>query len=146
MNCPSCGSTKMKTLPVVYGTGTTSRRYTSFSRRSVRSGSGTRQTKLAAAASPPGAPSLLLNLAAMFVVFLIANFGVGKIAPFAVSSLHGQALQVWSRVNPFLSLALAGILFVIGLLLYSSKRKKHAARMADWENTWMCLQCGGLWK
>ena len=78
------------------------------------------------------------------VVAVVAD--LQEIAPFAVSSLHGQALQIWSRINPFLSLALAGILFVIGLLLYSSKRKKHAVRMADWENTWMCLQCGGLWK
>jgi len=31
MNCPGCGSAKMKTLPVVYGSGTTTRRYTSFS-------------------------------------------------------------------------------------------------------------------
>jgi hypothetical protein len=136
----------MKTLPVVYGTGTSSRRYTSFSRHSVRSGSGTRQTKLAAAASPPRAPSLLLNLALVFIVFLIINAAVRKITPFAVSSLHGQALQIWSLINPFLSLALAGVLLVVGLLIYSSKRKTHAVRMTDWENTWMCLQCGGHWK
>src|SRR6266404_1167988 len=79
MNCPSCGSNKMKTLPVIYGSGTTDRSSISFSRRSVRTGSGRRQTKLAASASPPRGPSLILSLVGLFIVFLLAKWANGKV-------------------------------------------------------------------
>lgn len=146
MNCPSCGSNKMKTLPVVYGTGTTDRSSISFSKRSVRTGSGRRQTKLAASASPPRGPSLVLNLLGMFIVYLLAKWGIGRLALLVVPSLRGQAIELWVRFNSLLPIVIAGLILLVGLLLYSAKRKKHAVRMNDWQDTWMCLQCGNLWK
>ena len=146
MNCPSCGSNKMKTLPVVYGSGTTDRSSISFSKRSVRTGSGRRQTKIAASASPPRGPSLILSLLGMLIVFLLAKWAIGKVAPLGVSSLHGQAMEMWLRFNSLLPIVVAGLILIFGLLFYSAKRKKHAVRMNEWQNTWMCLQCGGMWK
>lgn len=146
MNCPSCGSNKMKTLPVIYGSGTTDRSSISFSKRSVRTGSGRRQTKLAASASPPRGPSLILSSLGMFIVFLLANWAIGRFAPLSIPSLHGKAMETWMRFNSLLPIVVAGLILIVGLLLYSAKRKKHAVRMNDWQNTWMCLQCGNLWK
>src|SRR5882672_54328 len=105
-----------------------------------------RQTKLAASASPPRKPSLILSLVGMLIVFLLARWAIGKVEPLAVSSFHGQAMEIWLRFNSAVPIAVGALILLFGLLMYSAKRKKHSVRMNDWANTWMCLQCGGMWK
>jgi hypothetical protein len=147
MNCQRCRSNKMKTLLVIYGSGTTDRSSISLSAKGrVRTGSGRRQTKPAASASPPRGPSLILSLVGMLILFLFAKWAIGKVEPFAVSSFHSQAMELWLRFNSLVPIAVGALILIFGLLLYSAKRKKHAVRMNDWANTRMCLQFGGMWK
>jgi hypothetical protein len=79
------------------------------------------------------------------IAFVLVAWLLGKTEPMIVGLLHGTALSLWPQLKPFIALAVAMVVLVISLGRYSSKRKRHVVAMGQWENTWMCLQCGGMW-
>lgn len=146
VHCPRCGSTKMKTLPVIYGGGTTDRSSISVtSKGRVRTGTGRRQTQLAASAAPPRGPSLIFRLLGMLVIFLLTTWLIGKVGPVVIPWFHDQGRGLWLRFGFLVPIVVAVLILFIGLLRYSANRHQYVRRLGEWENTWMCLQCGGTW-
>lgn len=149
--CPHCDSTNTKTLPMIYGAGSSTSKRSSFwltskGRIGTSSGRGSRQTKLAEAAAPPRSPSLLLGCLGMFLVFILFIFAIGMFGGAIERSLpKGQPLETWLKLKPLIPLSVGVLILVVGLIRYAAKKKRHAPLLTQWQNTWACLKCGATW-
>jgi len=145
--CPSCNSSSTKTLPMIYGSGSsTSSSIWVTSRGRVGTRGGSRQTRLAAAAAPPRAPSLVLGFHGMLAVsavvwILLANL----IAPIAHAIPNTKQASLFQTVAPPLMLGVIVIIFLGWVLRHRAKKKRYLPRFAAWEQTWMCQKCGTTW-
>jgi ABC-type xylose transport system permease subunit len=145
--CPSCNSTSTKTLPMIYGSGSsTSSSIWVTSRGRVGTRGGSRQTRLAASAAPPRAPSIILGFLGMLTVsgivwIVLANL----IAPVAKLIPNAKQGSLFQTMSPLLLLAVVVVIFFIWVLRHRAKKKRYLPRLAAWEQTWMCQKCGTTW-
>jgi hypothetical protein len=145
--CPHCSSTSTKTLPMIYGAGSsTSSSIWVTSRGRLGSRSGSRQTRLASAASPPRAPSAVLGFIGMMLVVVIVWIILANlIAPIARLIPDPNLATLFQKFSPLLMLALPAIIFLGWVLRHRAKKRRYLPRMAAWEQTWMCQKCGATW-
>jgi len=140
-----------KTLPMIYGAGSSTSKSSSFwitskGRIGAGSGRGSRQSHLAKAAAPPRPPSFLLGCIGMFLVFILFILAIGMAGGAVERSLpKGPPLETWLRLKPFIPISLGALILIVGLIRYWAKRKRHAPRLAEWQRTWACLKCGTTW-
>jgi ABC-type xylose transport system permease subunit len=145
--CPHCNSTSTKTLPMIYGSGSsTSSSMWVTSRGRVGSRSGSRQTRLAASAAPPRAPSIVLGLVGMLIVsgivwIVLANL-IGPLAKLIPNATQAAA---FSKLAPLLMLCVMVVIFFGWIVRHRGKRRRYLPRLAAWEQTWMCQKCGATW-
>lgn len=145
--CPHCNSTSTKTLPMIYGSGSrTSSSLWVTSRGRIGSRGGSSQTRLAAAASPPRAPSIVLGFIGMLIVsvivwILLANL----IAPVARLIPNARQAAAFQTLAPLFMLGVAVVIFFGWLIRHRGKKKRYLPRLASWQQTWMCQKCGATW-
>ena len=145
--CPHCNSTSTKTLPMIYGSGSsTSSSMWVTSRGRVGSRSGSRQTRLAASAAPPRAPSVILGFIGMLIVsgivwIVLANL----IAPVAKLIPNATQAAAFQKLAPVLMLGVIVVIFFGWIIRHRGKKKRYMPRLAAWEQTWMCQKCGSTW-
>lgn len=145
--CPHCNSTSTKTLPMIYGSGSsTSSSIWITSRGRLGSRSGSHQTRLAQAAAPPRAPSVILGLIGMLIVsgivwIVLANL----IAPVAKLIPDSRQASTFTTLAPLLMLGVMVIIFFGWTFRHRSKKKRYLPKLASWEQTWMCQKCGATW-
>jgi ABC-type xylose transport system permease subunit len=145
--CPHCNSTSTKTLPMIYSSGSsTSSSMWVTSRGRVGSRSGSRQTRLAAAAAPPRAPSIVLGFIGMLIVsgivwIVLANL----IAPVARLIPNARQASLFQTLSPLFMLGVVVIIFFGWIIRHRAKKKRYIPRRATWEQTWMCQKCGTTW-
>ena len=151
MNCPSCGSTNTKRLSLVYASGTSTSRSSSFwitskGRLGTRSGRGTRQSKLAEAASPPRGPSLILGFIGMVIVACALGYILSALIPVIVANIPSpQQAAAFRRYSPLIIPTATLVVFLIWVVRHRMKRRRYARRIAAWELSWLCQKCGSMW-
>lgn len=145
--CPHCNSTSTKTLPMIYGSGSrTSSSLWVTSRGRIGSRGGSSQTRLAAAASAPRATSVVLGFLGMLLLsgivwFLLANL-IALVVRFIPSPRQAEAFQ---KLSPLIMLSVLVVIFFGWVIRHRTKKKRYLARLATWEQTWMCQKCGTTW-
>lgn len=151
MRCPSCDSTSVKALPMVYASGTSTSRssttwITSKGRLGGSSRSGTRQSKLAEAASPPVGPSLVLGFIGMSLVVLLSWVAISKLIPSVTRAIPGQQqAAAFQKVAPLAYLVMPIVIFLIWIIRHRRKRRRFVTSRAVWESSWLCTRCGAVW-
>lgn len=145
--CPHCNSTSTKTLPMIYGSGSsTSSSIWVTSRGRVGSRSGSRQTRLAAVAAPPRSPSVVLGFVGMILVVVVTWLVLANlIAPIARLIPDARQAATFQRLSPLLMLTIPVFVFFVWILRHRAKKRRHVPRLAAWEQTWMCQKCGATW-
>jgi len=146
--CPHCRSTSTKTLPMIYGSGSSTSSSTWVtSRGRVGSRSGSRQTRLATAAAPPRAPSIILGFLGMLLVVIIVWVVMANlVAPVARLIPDAHQAAVFQKFSPLLMLTIPVIIFLVWILRHRKKKGRYLPLMAAWEQTWMCQKCGTTWQ
>jgi hypothetical protein len=111
--CPHCNSTSTKTLPMIYGSGSrTSSSLWVTSRERIGSRGSSSQTRLAAAASPPRAPSIVLGFIGMLIVSVIAWILLANlIAPVARLIPNARQAAAFQTLAPLFVLGLVVVIF-----------------------------------
>jgi hypothetical protein len=151
MRCPSCDSTGVKALPMVYASGTsTSRSSTTWITSKGRLGgstrSGTRQSKLAEAASPPVGPSLVLGFIGMALLVLFSWLAISKLIPLIIRAIPSpQQAASFQKLAPLAYLAVPAVIFLIWVVRHRRKKRWYAVRRTAWESSWLCTKCGAVW-
>jgi ABC-type xylose transport system permease subunit len=145
--CPHCNSTSAKTLPMIYGSGSsTSSSMWVTSRGRIGSRSGSRQTRLATVAAPPRAPSIVLGFIGMLIVsgivwIVLANL----ITPIARLIPNLRQASLFQALSPVFILGVVFIILLAWILRHRAKKRRYLPRLATWEQTWMCQKCGTTW-
>jgi hypothetical protein len=136
---------------MIYASGSSTSRsssiwITSKGRIGTRAGSGSRQTRLAAAAAPPRKPSLILGFIGMVLVVIISWIVVANlIPPIAHAIPNPRQAATFQKFSPLLMLALPILIFFIWVIRHRMKKKRYLPRLAAWNETWACLKCGATW-
>lgn len=149
--CPRCDSTSTKTLPMIYASGSSNSRSSSFwitskGRIGTRAGRGSRQTRLAAAAAPPRKPSLILGFIGMILVVIISWIVVANLIPPITHAIHNpRQAAAFQKFSPLLMLALPILIFFIWVIRHRLKKRRYLPRLTAWNETWACLKCGATW-
>lgn len=149
--CPHCDSTNTKTLSMIYGSGSSTSRsssiwITSKGRIGTRAGSGSRQTRLAAAAAPPRKPSLILGFIGMVLVVIISWIAIANLIPPVARAIpNPQQAAAFQKFSPLLMLIFPVLIFFIWVIRHRMKKKRYLPRLAAWNETWACLKCGATW-
>jgi hypothetical protein len=132
---------------MIYGSGSsTSSSIWVTSRGRIGSRGGSRQTRLATAAAPPRAPSIVLGFIGMLIVscvvwILLANL----IAPVARLIPNTRQVAAFQNLAPLFMLGVVIIIFLGWLIRHRAKKKRYLPRLATWQQTWMCQKCGATW-
>lgn len=149
--CPQCDSTSTKTFPMVYASGTSTSKSSSFwvtskGRIGSRSGRGTRQSKLAEATSPPRRPSVVLGFIGMVLVEWILLSIASRLLPSIIRLIPNprQALLV-QKLSPLIILGLGVLIFLIWVVRHRMKKRRFLRNALVWERTWLCQRCGATW-
>ena len=149
--CPQCDSTNTKTLPMIYGAGTSTSKsssiwITSKGRLGSSARSGSRQSKLAASASPPRAPSVVLGFIGMVLVVVLSWIVINNFIPVTARLMpSAQQAASFQKFAP-VSFLIAPILIFFGWVFrHRRKKRNYLPRLAEWEQTWACLKCGTTW-
>jgi hypothetical protein len=145
--CPSCNSSSTKTLPMIYGSGSsTSSSFWITSRGRVGSRGGSRQTRLAAAVAPPRAPSVVLGFIGMLIVSAIVWIVLANlVAPASKLIPNARQAALFQTFAPLFMLGVVVVIFLGWIVRHRSKKKRYLPRLAAWERTWMCQKCGTTW-
>jgi ABC-type xylose transport system permease subunit len=132
---------------MIYGSGSsTSSSMWVTSRGRVGSRSGSRQTRLAAAAAPPRAPSIILGFIGMLIVSgVVCIVFANLIAPVARLIPNSRQATAFQTLAPLLMLGVVVIIFFGWLIRHRKKKKRFLPKLATWEQTWMCQKCGATW-
>ena len=126
--CPHCDSTNTKTLPMIYASGSSTSRsssiwITSKGRIGTRAGSGSRQTRLAAAA-PPRKPSLILGFIGMVLVVIISWIVIANLIPPVAHAIpNPRQAAAFQKFSPLLMLAVPVLIFLIWVIRHRMKKK-----------------------
>ena len=149
--CPHCDSTNTKTLPMIYGSGSSTSRsssiwITSKGRIGTRMSGGSRQTRLASAAAPPRKPSLVLGFIGMILIVIIAWVIIANLLPAITRAIpNPQQAAAFQKFSPLLMLVAPVLIFFIWVIRHRMKKKRYLPRLAAWQQTWACLGCGTTW-
>lgn len=149
--CPQCDSTNTKMLPMIYGSGTSTSKsssiwITSKGRLGSSSRSGSRQTKLAAAAAPPRAPSVVLGFIGMVLVVILSWIVISNLIPVIARLIpNAQQASAFQKFSPLLLIVAPIIIFFGWMIRHRKKKKNYLPHLAVWEQTWACLKCGATW-
>lgn len=148
MRCPRCDSTNAKTLPMIYGSGSSKLRLSSIwitgkGRVATRFTGGSRQTRTAEAAAPPRAPSVILGFFGMVFLAVIACVVIAKVI--TSTSISAVDREQMAALTPYAMFSASIVIFFTWVFRHRGKKKQYLRRLGSWEQAWCCLRCGNTW-